>query len=207
MIDFFIFIKEQQRLELVFDDEKRVYGVITSVIGNNVKIVTEQKVNLKKNEPVEVNTYSDNGVYSGISKVIDFKWEYKKRTITITYPIEIKHSQRREYLRADMPAFYELTIKNDDKTEQIISGKTRDICGKGISFFLEKPLSQFSKYSVKIKLKNREILSNCQLVYTKITIVEGKPKFINAFVLTSITVEDIKFIVDECMDYHLSKNK
>ena len=43
-----------------------------------VEISTDQKVILKKDMPIEVNTYSDNGVYSGQSRVIDYKWEYKK---------------------------------------------------------------------------------------------------------------------------------
>ena len=204
MVDFFIFIKEQQRVEIILDNEKRIYGIIMSVIGDKVTIVTEQKINLAKNTPLEINTYSENGVYSGISKVLDFRWEYKKRTIVAMYPIEIKHSQRREYLRANIQADFELLITNEDKT-QTITGTTKDICGKGLSFYLDKPLSQFSKYSVKIKLKNREIQSSCQHVYTKVAINNGKPQFINAFVMTGITMDDTKFIIDECMNYHLKK--
>ena len=204
MVDFFIFIKEQQKVELIFNKDRRIYGIITSVIGDRVTIVTEQKVNPNKNQVVEINTYSENGVYSGITKVVDSKWEYKKRSIIVEYPKEIKHSQRREYLRANIKAKFELTVENEEKTSSI-RGETKDICGKGISFYYEKPLSQFLKYNVKIKLKNREMLSSCQLVYTKVAIVDMKPKFINAFVLTGITVDDTKFIVDECMNYHLKQ--
>lgn len=204
MVDFFIFIREQQRVELIFDSDKRIYGIITSVIGNRVTIVTEQKINLHKNQPLEINTYSENGVYSGESKVIDYKWEYKKRTVVIEYPKEIKHSQRREYLRANIKAKIELNIINEEETS-LIKAETKDICGKGISFYYDKPLSQFLKYNVKIKLKNREILSSCQLVYTKVAIVDNKPKFVNAFVLTGITVDDTKFISDECMEFHLKQ--
>ena len=202
MVDFFIFIKEQQKVEILLDNEKRIYGTIISVLGDNVTIVTEQKINLKKNEIVEINTYSENGVYTGVSRVLDFKWEYKKRSITISYPKEIKHSQRREYLRANIKTSFDLTINNDNQIQKI-SGVTKDICGKGVSFYYEKPLSQFSKYSVTIKLKGKEIISSCQLVYTKVSIVEGKPKFINAFVLTGITIDDIKFLIDECIKFHL----
>lgn len=205
MVDFFIFIKEQQRVELIFEKDRRIYGIITSVLGNRVTIVTEQKLNLQKKQPVEINTYSENGVYSGESKVVDYKWEYKKRTIVIDYPKEIKHSQRREYLRANIKAKFELTI-NDEEKISYINGETRDICGKGISFYYERPLSQFLKYNVKIKLKNREINSSCQLVYTKVAIVNMEPKFVNAFVLMGITVDDTKFIVDKCMEYHLKNN-
>ena len=204
MVDFFIFIREQQRVELIFDSDKRIYGIITSVIGNRVTIVTEQKINLHKNQPLEINTYSENGVYSGESKVIDYKWEYKKRTVVIEYPKEIKHSQRREYLRANIKAKIELNIINEEETS-LIKAETKDICGKGISFYYDKPLSQFLKYNVKIKLKNREILSSCQLVYTKVAIVDNKPKFVNAFVLTGITIDDTKFISDECMEFHLKQ--
>ena len=204
MVDFFIFIKEQQKVELIFNKDRRVYGVITSVIGDKVTIVTEQKINPNKNQYVEINSYSENGVYCGETKVLDTKWEYKKRSIIIEYPKEIKHSQRREYLRANIKAKYELTIINEENTS-FIKGETKDICGKGISFYYEKPLSQFSKYNVKIKLKNREILSSCQLVYTRVAIVDMKPKFINAFVLTGITLDDTKFITDECMKYHLKQ--
>ena len=209
MVDFFIFIKEQQKIELILDSDRRIYGVITSVIGDKVEISTDQKVILKENMPIEVNTYSDNGVYSGQSRIIDYKWEYKKRTITIEYPKEIKHSQRREYLRANIKADFELFItsgEDENIKESKITGKTRDLCGKGISFYYSKPLSQFSQYSVTIKLKDREIFSTCKLVYTKVSIVEGKPLFINAFVLTGITLDDSKFITDECMAFHLKKN-
>ena len=204
MVDFFIFIKEQQKVELIFNKDRRIYGIITSVVGDRVTIVTEQKVNPNKNQTVEINTYSENGVYSGIAKVIDSKWEYKKRSIIVEYPKEIKHSQRREYLRANIKTPFELTIINGEETS-VINGDAKDICGKGISFYYDRPLSQFSKYNVKIKLKNREILSSCQLVYTKVAIVDMRPKFINAFVLTGITVDDTKFIVDECMNYHLKQ--
>lgn len=209
MVEFFIFIREQQKVELIFNNDKRIYGTIITVLGNNITIVTEQKINLKKNEKIEINTYSDNGVYSGESHVIDFKWEYKKRTIIIEYPREIKHTQRREYLRANIKTDFELIITKDNdennNKKEIIKGKTRDLCGKGISFIYQKSLSQFSKYNVKIKLKTREILSSCQLVYTKITFEEGQPKFINAFVLSGITFDDSKFITEECMRYHLKQ--
>ena len=204
MVDFFIFLKEQQRVELILDGDRRIYGVISSVIGDRVTVVTEQKINLNKNQSVEINTYSENGVYSGLSKIIDFKWEYKKRIIVIGYPKEIKHSQRREYLRANIKAKIELTVINEEETS-LIKAETKDICGKGISFYYDKPLSQFSKYNVKIKLKSREIVSSCQLVYTRVVIVEMKPKFINAFVLTGITVDDTKFISDACMEFHLKQ--
>lgn len=206
MVDFYIFIKEQQRVELIFDKDKRVYGVIMSVIGNKVSIVTEQKLNILKDQSLEINSYSENGVYSGISKVLDYTWEYKKRVITITYPIGIKHSQRREYLRANIETPFELTI-NDEEKSQKISGVTKDICGKGISFYFERPLSQFSKYNVTIKLKNKIINSSCQLVYTRVVLKDGKPQFVNAFVLIGITVDDMKFIIDECMEFHLKNNK
>ena len=209
MVDFFIFLKEQQKVELILDSDRRIYGVVNSVIGDRVSISTEQKIILKENMPVEINTYSDSGVYSGESKIIDYKWEYKKRVIVVEYPKEIKHSQRREYLRANIKTDFELFIKSGDseaKKESRINGKTRDICGKGISFYYSKPLSQFSQYSVKIILKDREIFSTCRLVYTKVSIVEGKPQFINAFVLTGITIDDSKFITDECMAFHLKKN-
>ena len=203
MVDFFIFIKEQQKVELIFSGDRRIYGTITSVIGDRVTIVSEQKINnLKIGQPIEVNTYSENGVYSGQSQLISYSSDINKRSFIINYPKEIKHSQRREYLRANINANFELTITNDNGQE-IISGKTRDICGKGISFFYEKPLSQFSKYNVKIKLKGKEIISNCQLVYTRVTIEKGKPKFVNAFVLTGIITDDIKFLVDECISHHL----
>ena len=202
MVDFFIFIKEQQKVELIFDGDRRIYGTIISVIGDRVTIVTEQKINVKIAQPVEVNTYSENGVYSGQSHIISYVSENNKRSIIINYPKEIKHSQRREYLRANISTNFELTITNDENQE-IISGKTRDICGKGLSFFYEKPLSQFSKYNVKIKYKGKEIISSCQLVYTRVTIEKGKPKFVNAFVMTGITVDDIKFLVEECISYHL----
>ena len=202
MVDFFIFIKEQQKVELIFEGDRRIYGTIISVIGDIVTIVSEQKINVKIGQPVEVNTYSENGVYSGLSHIISYASDSNKRSIVINYPKEIKHSQRREYLRATINASFQLTIINDNQ-EEIINGKTRDICGKGISFFYEKPLSQFSKYNVKIKLKGKEIISSCQLVYTRFTIEKGKPQFVNAFVLTGITVDDIKFLVDECIYYHL----
>lgn len=203
MVEFFFFIKEQQRIEILLDNEKRIYGIIISVLGDKVTVVTEQKISLKKDEIVDINTYSENGVYTGASRVLDYKWEYKKRVIVLSYPKEIKHSQRREYLRANIKTKFELTITNDDGSVQVIQGQTRDICGKGVSFYYEKPLSQFSKYNVKIKLKNKEIISSCQFVYTKVAIFEGKPKFINAFVLTGITIDDSKFLIDECINYHL----
>ena len=209
MVEFFIFIKEQQKIELILDSDRRIYGVVTSVVGDRVTISTEQKVILKVNQPLEINTYSDNGVYSGQSKVIDYSWEYKKRIIVIEYPKEIKHSQRREYLRANIITDFKLTISDgeeDDPVTTEINSKTRDICGKGFSFFYKRPLSQFSKYSATINLKGREILSSCRLVYTKVAVFDGKPQFINAFVMTGITLDDTKFITDECMKFQL-KNK
>ncbi|MBQ7450805.1 hypothetical protein IJS77_05245 [bacterium] len=208
MVDFFIFIKEQQKIELILDSDRRIYGVVISVIGDRVTVSTDQKVILKENQPLEVNTYSDNGVYSGQSRVLSYNWEYKKRTIVIEYPKEIKHSQRREYLRANIITDFELNVTDgefEDKKESVITGKTRDICGKGMSFYYSKPLSQFSNYSVKIKLKGKEIYSSCRMVYTKMAVFEGKPQFINAFVLTGITIDDSKFITDECIAFHLKK--
>lgn len=137
MVEFFIFIKEHQKVELIYNEEKRVYGTITSVIGDKVTIVTEQKPVLKKNQEIEINTYSENGIYCGMCKVLDYLFEYKKRTIIISYPQIIKHTQRREYLRADINADFELEVTGDNSRETI-KGKTKNICGKGLSFLFRQ---------------------------------------------------------------------
>lgn len=146
-------------------------------------------------EEIILNVYSDEGIYTANSKILKKIVSETQIFYTISYPVNCKHSQRREYFRAKLHIPFVITVDNNQK----ISGVTKNICGKGICYNSYKPFPLYEN-SLKIDMdfEGRIISTFAELVYSKTLVEDNKPKFVHAFTLTTISNDDVGFIVDKC---------
>lgn len=217
MVDFYNQFKDFKSFEVIFTDDNKILQKLFC----NIKRIENDKIilsaNNEKNKNVFANIgnelklhiYTDNGIYSMTSKVINFERTSTNTEYTITYPTNSKHSQRREYLRADIMVEFEMKIIKDDpaSTETIISGATKNICGKGMSFVANAPMPSYKSISLTLNFEDKTVKTTADLVYLKQIVVENRPKFIHAFTFTKISQKNVDFIIQKCLQFQLDFKK
>lgn len=218
MSDIFDHLKELVKLEVEFSNENTHYSYLKSYI----KCVEPNRILIDPpsfkgtvypiydGQHITITISTNTGVFSGECKVI----EREIATISglwITFPLSNKQIQRREFVRVPMKKKVEITIfKTPEKTENIkFNVETRDISGKGISFFTDSPLETYYEIECTILAdnSNERIWSRCEHVYSRQTIVNGKIKYINALAFIELTNKDIETIVRESFKYQLDMRK
>lgn len=210
MSDIFEEYKNLKSFEVEFFDESYMHRIMCKIkdIEPDVMLIYSDNaktgnIKPKKGSNLNLNVYSQDGIYNSISKVIDVKEEDDITVYSISYPAQNKINQRREYFRANLKIPFVMTITRNGKNE-VIEGETVNICGKGICIKTTKPFLPYDDISVVINFKVRSIQTKAEYVYTKPLIENGKPEFHHAFVLTTIAQEDIDYIVAQCFLFQLS---
>ncbi len=210
MADIFEEYKNLKSFEVEFFDEvylHRIMCKIKNIEPEKMLIVSENNktgdAKPKVGTNLTLNVYSENGIYSSISRVLEVREEDDITVYAISYPTQNKVNQRREYFRADLKIPFKMTIIRSNK-EDIIEGETVNICGKGICIKTTKPFLPYKSIDVVINFKNREIKTGAEYVYSRTLAENGRPVFNHAFILTTIEQKDIDFIVGQCFLYQLS---
>lgn len=210
MADFLEEYKNLKSFEVEFFDEvymHRIMCKIKNIEADKILIVSENSktgdIKPKVGTNLTLNVYSENGIYNSLSRVIDLEEDDKYTTYAITFPAQNKVTQRREYFRANLKIPYIMTVKRNGK-EDILEGETVNICGKGICIQTNRPFLPYDKINVTINFNNHPIDTEAEFVYTRTILVDSRPAFQHAFMLTSIKPEDIDFIVGQCFLYQLS---
>ena len=70
--------------------------------------------------------FSEDGVYSATSRIISSNYLNETTFYMLSFPSNIKHSQRREYLRADIQTDFVLSIFLGDEEVNKIFAKTKN---------------------------------------------------------------------------------
>lgn|SRR5574344_456259 len=213
MIDIYSQLKDFKAFEITFLDEfresKKIYCTVSSLENNTVIVDADNESNkdvfARVGDELKLYIYAENGIYSASSKILSVDKGIAKTQYVIEYPTNGKHSQRREFFRADLQVDFTLTLSTeDDKIYKKIEGKTRDICGKGMSYISAKPFPENYFSSVTFHFNDKEVSTSLKFVYSKhLTTFDGKQKFIHAFAFTDISQRDIDFIVKKCFLYQL----
>ncbi|MBR1680990.1 PilZ domain-containing protein [bacterium] len=210
MSDIFEEYKNLKSFEVEFFDETYLHRImckIKNIEPNRMLIVSENsktgEIKPKVGTNLTLNVYSENGIYNSLSSVIDVQEEENTTVYAISYPSQNKVTQRREYFRANLKIPYVMSIKRGDK-DDLLEGETLNICGKGICIQNSKPFLPYENINLTLNFKNKSISTDAEYVYTRTTSENGKPAFQHAFVLTTISQEDIDFIVGQCFLYQLS---
>ena len=100
-----------------------------------------------------------------------------------------------------------MLLVTSTKEEILVEAKTRNICGRGMSYLSEKPLPNYHSVHIDLLFKGKVISTSAMLVYSKVLAVNNKPKFVHAFSFTNITKRDIDFIIKKCFLHQLDLRK
>lgn len=219
--EFFSYLNKIKRFEVLIG-EKRYYCDISEVLEDKIRvsypIYHEKSPELKASDKMDVFLYCEGGIYSGEVKVLKIETaasnssEKPEKIIEISYPENIKHSQRREYLRAKIEAPYVLTLKckkddNDDFEVKKFEGLCRNICGKGVNMVLKEQIKECFDAELELEVNHKKILSSGKLVYSQPILVDESIGFSTAFILSSINRDDMEYIIKECFLFQLSERR
>jgi c-di-GMP-binding flagellar brake protein YcgR len=217
MKDIYNEFKDIKAFEVVFLDEegnhKKIFCDFKKSIDNEFLLVSANNESNKNfaeaDTELKLHIYTENGIYSASSKILEAVKGNKNTEYTIIYPDNGKLSQRREFFRADWSVLFKMDIiTNKKKDEKIsINSKTKNICGKGISFIYDSEFPKYDEINVELILDEKNIKTNASLVYSKKISSGTCPKFIHAFNFTNISTRDIDFIVKKCFLYQLELRK
>lgn len=217
MLDLHNQFKDIKSFEITFSDKdnqpQRLIGSVKSIESTNIII----DVNKKQNKNIVANVgdelklylYTDNGIYSAISMILQANDGIINSEYVIAYPANSQHYQRREYFRADMAVDVKLAILNDDMQSQdyIIDAKTKNLCGRGMSYVSELPFLDYDAIGVSLLFKEKTIDTFAERVYSKEILTHYNTRFVHAFSFTTISQKDIDFIVKKCFLHQLELRK
>lgn len=217
MVDIYNQFNEFKSFEAAFVNEdnqrQKIFCSIKNIANDKIIIEANKEKNdniiAKEGDELKIHIYTDNGIYSATSRVLLVSDGLINTEYIIAYPNDSKHSQRREYFRADMPVDFRLSIY-DDNHEHIVStieAKTKNICGKGMCYISDKPFPQYNSLDIELFFKEKNVISAALLVYSKQILVANKSKYIHAFTFTNISKQNIDFIVKKCFLYQLELRK
>ena len=216
MVDIYNQFKDFKSFEVVFrNDEKelqKIFCTVKSIENNSIVLNANNQKN--KNIFIAVGTalqlyiYTESGVYSSTSKVLLATPGIISTEYVITYPTNSKHSQRREFFRADIPVDFKMEISTEDsQIPSIVKSKTRNICGRGMSYFDDNTFLANISIQVELFLQEKTITTSADLVYSKPLVINGSTKFIHAFMFTDIAKKDTELIVKKCFLHQLDLRK
>ncbi len=217
MVDIYEQFRDFKSFEMTFTDgngeEQKLFCNVKSVDNRALIIEADNKLNKKVhadvNDELKLHIYTDNGIYSADSKVLEVTKQDKSTEYVINYPSNSKHSQRREYFRAELTVDFSMDIKlpEDSGANKLINATTKNICGKGMSYVADKPFCEYDSIKLDLLIEEKEIKTSARLVYTKQIVVNNRPKYIHAFTFIDISQKDIDFIVKKCFLFQLEMRK
>lgn len=213
MVDIYNQFKDFKSFEVhFFDEENELQKLICTVksIENNSLVLNannqkNKDVFAKVGDELKLHIYTDMGIYSATSKVILCSKGLINTEYVISYPTNSKHSQRREYFRADIPVKFKLVAHGNENPEDIfvVESTTKNICGKGMSYVSAKPFFDYSSIQVELFFDECTISTSAQLVYTKALSLIDQTKFVHAFTFEDISKKDIEFLIKKCFLHQL----
>lgn len=212
MVDIYRDYKDFKAFEVTFqrdEGQKHLFCNVVSIENDSFIIDAENEKNknvfASVGDNIKLYIYTESGIYSAESRVLKVEKGLLSSKYTIEYPANTKHSQRREYYRADMAVETKIHVTpcDDSALGVTFEAKTRNICGKGMSVVLNEEIPPNSEILVQLIFSEKKISTNASLVYSK-QIVEGNhPKFIHAFHFPDLSQKDVDFIVKKCFLYQL----
>ena len=217
MVDIYSQFKDFKAFEVTFENKQgelqKIFCTVKNIENDSMILDSDNKKN--KNIFADVGNelklyiYTENGIYSASSKVLKVDKGLIKTEYFIDYPTNSKHSQRREYFRADMNVSFQMTVSPKEESAEpiIIDSITRNICGKGLSYVSDNPFPEHEHINVTLFFNERAITTNATFVYSKQIVMGNHPKFINAFAFNSISQKDIDYIVKKCFVHQLEVRK
>lgn len=198
-MDKFSFLKPSNKLEIIVDN-KSYFCTIYYVENEKLTVFFDKQTELPEKE-IEINIYSQDGVYNATSRILSSNYLNETTFYMLSFPSNIKHSQRREYLRADIEADFAMKLFLDGQEFDKIISTTKNICAKGLAFVSDKQMGAYTELEVDLFLAGKEINTKAELVYCTPIRVDNMFKFLTAVTFTDITKEEMNFITLQCMKF------
>lgn len=198
-MDSYKFLKPSNKLEIILDG-KSYFCTIYYVENEKLTVFFDQQTELPEKE-IEINIYSEDGIYNATSRILSSNYLNETTFYMLSFPSNIKHSQRREYLRADIHTDFALTLEFDGTEIDKIIAQTKNICAKGLAFISDKQMGAYTKLEVELYLEGKTIKTTAELVYSNPIRVNNTFKFLTALTFTDISKEEMNFITLQCMKF------
>lgn len=217
MADFYNEFKDFKSFEVVFHNQngdlQKIFCNVKSIEHDRIFLDANNQKNAgvfaQVNDEFNLHIYTENGIYSATSKIMQVSRGAISTEYVIAYPANSKHSQRREYFRADISLPFKINVYTEEEPENpaTIGARTKNICGKGMSYIADSVFPVHNLIEVELRFSERIINTKAELVYSKQIVVNNRPKFIHAFTFTTISKGDIDFIVKKCFLHQLDLRK
>lgn len=198
-MDKFSFLKPSNKLEIIVDN-KSFFCTIYYVENEKLTVFFDKQTELPEKE-IEINIYSQDGVYNATSRILSSNYLNETTFYMLSFPSNIKHSQRREYLRAEIEADFAMKILFDGQEFEKIISTTKNICAKGLAFIADKQMGAYTELEISLFLAGKEINTNAELVYCTPIRIGNSFKFLTAVTFTNISKEEMNFITLQCMKH------
>ena len=198
-LDSYSFLKPSNKLEIIVDG-KSYFCTIYYVENEKLTVFFEHQTELPKKE-IEINIYAEDGIYNATSRILSSNYLNDTTFYMLSFPSNIKHSQRREYLRANIETDFTLTINLDGAELDKLIATTKNICAKGLAYIADRQMGAYSDLEVDIQLAGKVIHTHAELVYCTPIRVNNTFKFLTALTFTTISKEEMNFITLQCMKF------
>ena len=165
------FLKPSNKLEIILDNNS-YFCTIYYVENDKLTVFFDKHTELPEKE-IEVNIYAEDGIYSATSRILSSNYLNETTFYMLSFPSNIKHSQRREYLRADIETDFALKVMLEGTQIEKIISTTKNICAKGLAFVVaslggynagskvaEKFVDEYRSSKTKTSITNNEIKSS-----------------------------------------------
>lgn len=213
MVDLYNHFKDFKSFEATFFDKNhelhKLSFTVKSIDGKRIVLSAnnQKSKNVFAHPRAELKLiiYSDSGVYTGSSKVIHVSKGLFSTEYIITAPANSKHSQRRQFYRAEISIPFKLKCLKDKQSLEsfIIEAKTKNICAKGLSYYSDSIVPDHESCELELFFKERKIRTSAVHVYTTQVQFGNRSKYIHAFSFDTINNKDMEFITKKCFLHQL----
>lgn len=193
------FLKPSNKLEIIID-EKSYYCTIYYVEDDILTVVADENIELPE-QNVDINIYAEDGVYNAVSRIVSVSELGGQYFYRLSFPVNIRYSQRREFLRANIETDYILSVKFDNEEVDRIEATTKNLCAKGLCFVASKQIKTYSSLDVILFLEGRQINTRGEIVYINPVRIDNAFKFLTAVTFLDISQEEMNFITLQCMKF------
>ena len=198
-MDSYNFLKPSNKLEIILDN-KSYFCTIYYVENDKLTVFFDKQTELPEKE-IEINIYAQDGVYIASIRFLSSNYLNETTFYMLSFPSNIKHSQRREYLRADIETDFAMTVEFEGTQVDRIIATTKNICAKGLAFISDKQMNAYTKLDIELFLAGKQINTHAELVYSNPIRINNSFKFLTAVTFTDISKEEMNFITLQCMKY------
>ncbi len=198
-MDTYSFLQPSNKLEIIVDG-KSYFCTIYYVENDKLTVFFEKQTDLPEKE-IEINIYSEDGIYNATSRILSSNYLNETTFYMLSFPSNIKHSQRREYLRANIETDFSMKVILDGTEVEEIHSITKNICAKGLAFISDRQMSAYTTLEVELLLDGKSIKTQAELVYSTPIRVNNTFKFMTAVTFTTISKEAMNFITLQCMKF------